>query len=123
MVEALHDAQLREHGGATGVRDEGLLESALARPRNKHAYGEGDVHVLAASYAFGIAKNHGFVDGNKRTAFVACAVFLRLNGRSIEAPEPAVVDVMNRLAAGKMTESAFAEWLRENSHPLSRDSR
>ena len=119
LVEALHDAQLREHGGATGVRDEGLLESALARPMNKHAYGEGDVHVLAAAYAFGIAKNHAFVDGNKRTAFVVCAVFLRLNGRTVAASEPAVVDVMNRLAAGKMTESAFADWLKESSHPLS----
>ena len=72
--------------------------------------------------AFGIAKNHAFVDGNKRTAFVACAVFLRLNGRAIRAPEPAVVDMMNSLAAGKVTESAFADWLTANSHKLSEDA-
>jgi len=84
----------------------------MNRPRNKHANGEVDLSVLAAAFAFGIAKNHAFVDGNKRTAFVAAAVFLALNDVEIDAPEPEVVDVMNRLAAGKLSENAFADWLR-----------
>lgn len=117
-LDAIHDAQLREHGGSTGVRDEGLLDSAMNWPRNKHAYGEGDLSVLAAAYAFGIAKNHAFVDGNKRTAFVAAALFLRMNGLDLDAPEPEVVDVMNRLAAGKLTEDEFAEWVRAHVVPL-----
>ena len=111
VLEAIHDAQLREHGGSAGIRDEGLLDSAMNRPRNKHAYGEQDLSVLAAAYAFGIAKNHGFVDGNKRTAFVAAALFLAINGLELAAPEPEVVDVMNRLASGKLTEAAFAAWV------------
>ena len=112
VLEAIHDAQLREHGGSAGIRDEGLLDSALNRPRNKHAYGEQELSVLAAGYAFGIAKNHAFVDGNKRTAFVATALFLRMNGFDLDAPEPEVVDVMNRLASGKLSEAAFANWIR-----------
>ena len=111
VLDVIHDAQLREHGGSAGIRDEGLLDSALNRPRNKHAYGETDLSVLAAAYAFGIAKNHGFVDGNKRTAFVAAAIFLAVNGVDLVAPEPEVVDVMNRLASGKLTEVAFAAWV------------
>lgn len=115
ILDAIHDAQLREHGGSSGVRDEGLLDSALNRPRNKFAYGETDLSVLAAAYAFGIAKNHGYVDGNKRAAFTAAALFLAINDRELEAPEPEVVDVMNRLASGKLTEAAFADWLRQAS--------
>lgn len=111
LLEAIHDEQLREHGGSSGVRDEGLLESAMNRPRNKHAYGEDELGMLAAAYAFGIARNHAFVDGNKRTAFVAAALFRAMNGRDLQAPEPEVVDVMTRLAAGKITEAAFAAWI------------
>lgn len=112
VLDATHDAQLREHGGSGGIRDEGLLDSAMYRPRNKHVYGEQDLSVLAAAYAFGIARNHGFVDGNKRTAFVAAAVFLAVNGLDLAVPEPEVVDVMNRLASGKLTEAALAAWVR-----------
>lgn len=114
IVEAMHDAQIREHGGSPGIRDSGLLDSAINRPRNKWAYGEQDVAVLAAAYAFGIAKNHAFVDGNKRSALVVAGVFLEINGYEFVAPEPEVVDVMNRLASGKLTEAAFAEWVRQH---------
>ena len=115
QIEAIHQEQLREHGGSPGVRDEGLLQSAMNRARNKFVYGETDLAVLAAAYAFGIAKNHAFVDGNKRTAFQATYVFLGLNGLDLDAAEPEVVDVMNRLASGKLTEAAFADWLRQAS--------
>lgn len=118
QLEGIHEAQLREHGGSSGVRDEGLLDSGLNRGRNKFAYGETDLGVLAAAYAFGLAKNHGFVDGNKRTAFQAMYLFLGLNGYDVAASEPEVVDVMNRLASGKLTESAFAEWVRTHVAPL-----
>jgi len=111
QLDAIHQAQLSEHGGSSGVRDEGLLESALNRARNKFAYGESDLSVLAAAYAFGLAKNHGFIDGNKRTAFQAMYVFLGLNGHDLAVGEPEVVDVMNRLASGKLTEAAFAAWV------------
>jgi death-on-curing protein len=117
-LEAIHEAQLREHGGSSGVRDEGLIDSALNRPRNKFAYGEDDLSGLAAAYAFGIAKNHGFVDGNKRSALTTAAIFLILNGLELAAPEPEVVDVMNRLAAGRITESAFADWVRSRVLPI-----
>ena len=112
QLEAIHREQVREHGGSPGLRDERLLESAMSRARNKFAYGETDLAVQAAAYAFGIVKNHGFLDGNKRTAFMTLYLFLGLNGRDLDAPEPAVVDVMTRLASGRMTESAFATWLR-----------
>jgi death on curing protein len=114
LLDAMHDAQLREHGGSSGVRDEGLLESALNRPKNKFAYGETDLAVLAAAYALGIARNHGYVDGNKRAAFTAAALFLAINDLELDAPEPEVVDVVNRLAAGKLTEASFADWIREH---------
>lgn len=113
-LDAIHDAQVSEHGGSSGVRDDGLLQSALARPRNKWGYGETDVAVLAAAYAFGLAKNHGFVDANKRSAFQAAYVFLGLNGYELDAAEPAVVDVMNRVASSRMTEVALAAWIREH---------
>ena len=115
ILDAMHDAQLREHGGSGGVRDEGLLDSALNRPRNKFAYGETDLAVLAAAYAFGVAKNHGYVDGNKRAAFTAAALFLAMNDRELEAPEPEVVEIMNRLASGKLSEAAFAAWLGQHA--------
>ena len=117
MLDAIHEALLREHGGSSGVRDEGLLGSALARPRNKWHYGETDIAALAAAFAFGVAKNHGFLDGNKRTAFTAAALVLALNGLALDAPEVEVVDVVTRLAAGKLTEARLAEWIRDHVRP------
>jgi len=115
VVDAMHDAQLAEHGGASGVRDMGFLESALARPQNLHAYGETDPCRLAAAYAFGIARNDPFVGGNKRTAFLAAYVFLRVNGLDLTADEVSVTVSMMALAAGETTEPAFADWLRANT--------
>ena len=108
----LHDESLAQHGGASGIRDDGLLESALARPENLLAYGSPDIVELAASYAYGLAKNHPFVDGNKRAAFLAAGLFLALNGqRLVVAQAEAAVMVLD-LAAGEITEAAFADWLR-----------
>jgi death-on-curing protein len=109
---AVHEEQLAEHGGSPGVRDIGLLESALARPVNLAAYGKPDVAELAASYGFGIARNHPFVDGNKRTAFVSVELFLRLNGFRLSANDSACVLTMLAFAAGEMDEASFADWLR-----------
>jgi len=110
-VITFHDRQIARHGGAPGIRDLTLLEGACARPVNRAAYGEGDLHTLAAAYAFGIAKAHAFVDGNKRTAFVTTLTFLRLNGLQMR-PEPADgVRMIEDLAAGGVTEAIFAEWL------------
>src|SRR4051812_38652813 len=113
MLDAMHEAQLREHGGAPGVRDEGLLESALARPRQKFAYADRpDLALLAASYAFGLARNHGYVDGNKRVAFMAAYVFLGLNDVELDPDEAEAAGTMERLAAGRLSEVALAEWIR-----------
>jgi death-on-curing protein len=117
LVLAVHDRQLAEHGGAAGVRDEGLLESALARARNLYAYGESDIATLAGAYAFGIARNHPFVDGNKRTAFVACELFLAANGRELIASDEECLAMMLSLAASEIGEAEFAAWLRENVQP------
>lgn len=114
LVLAIHNRQLAEHGGAPGVRDEGLLESALARPRNAFAYGESDAAALAGAYVFGIARNHAFVDGNKRTAFVACELFLAANGYELVAPDEECLAMMLSLADGEIGEAEFAAWLREN---------
>jgi len=114
VVLAVHEEQLAEHGGSPGVRDMGLLESALARPMNLAAYGEPDVAELAASYGFGIARNHPFVDGNKRTAFVSVELFLRLNGYRLSADDSACVLTMLAVAAGEMDEANFADWLRRH---------
>lgn len=108
---ALHDLIVHEHGGLAGVRDEGLLDSALNRPRNLHAYGAPDLFALAASYASGIVRNHPFLDGNKRTAFACACVFLEDNGRAVELAEVEVVEQMVGLAAGTVTEHRFARWL------------
>ena len=108
----LHDESLTEHGGAAGLRDEGLLESALARPVNLAAYGEPDYADLAAAYASGLAKNHPFVDGNKRAAFLAVGLFLALNGYRLAADEAEATLTMLALAAGEIKEKAFAQWLR-----------
>jgi death on curing protein len=116
LILAIHDEQLAEHGGGTGVRDGGLLESALARPQNRLAYdAKADLPTLAAAYAFGLARNHPFVDGNKRTAFVAAELFLDLNGMTVTASDQDCVLTMVRLAAGEMEEDDFAGWLRANS--------
>lgn len=114
---AIHDAQLADHGGGTGIGDETLLQSAMARPENLFAYGSPDTASLAASYAFGIAKNHPFVDGNKRTAFVICELFLRLNGYVLTASDIDCVKTFLALAAGDLTEDELAAWIRDRSQP------
>ena len=112
VIPAVHEEQLSEHGGALGLRDAGLLESALARPMQLAAYGEPDAAALAAAYGFGLARNHAFVDGNKRTAFVAVELFLSLNGHELSADDADCVLTMLRLAAGELAESEFAAWIR-----------
>lgn len=113
VVLALHDEQLTEHGGAPGLRDFGLLQSALARPENLAAYGEPDAAALAAAYAFGLARNHPFADGNKRTAAVTSLLFLALNGREFVITEPELVVMVLALAAGELEEDEVAAWLRD----------
>ncbi len=115
LALAIHDEQLGEHGGAEGVRDQGLLESALARPRNGWAYGVTDICALAASVCHGIARNHPFIDGNKRTAYVAAETFLVLNGLQLTSSDAESVAAMLDLAAGEMTEEEFAAWLRDHT--------
>ena len=117
VVWAVHEAQLAEHGGSAGVRDAGLLASALARPLNLVAYGEPDAAALAAAYGFGIARNHPFIDGNKRTAFVCTELFLVLNGASLTADDADCVATMLALAAGDLAEADFAAWLRSHTAP------
>jgi death on curing protein len=114
VVIAIHEAQLAEHGGASGIRDINLLESALARPLNLDGYGQPDIADLAASYACGIAGNHPFVDGNKRTAFVVAEVFLELNGSELKADDAACVETMLKVAAGDMDQETMATWIRAN---------
>jgi len=109
---AVHDRQLAEHGGPCGVRDPSALASALARPFNRWAYDEGDFAQLAAAFAFGIARNHPFVDGNKRTAWVAARLFLRRNGRKLAFDEGEAVAFMRALAAGELSEEELAAWFR-----------
>jgi len=114
VVLAIHKAQVAEHGGDAGVRDIGLLESALARPRNIHAYEDGaDIARIAAAYGFGIAKNHPFVDGNKRTALVATRTFLLLNGFSLDATQWDKYLTFLALAEGNLSEVELAAWIRE----------
>jgi death-on-curing protein len=114
QIVAIHSRQLRRFGGAPGLRDEGMLRSALERSANKWHYEQADLPVLAAAYAFGLAKNHAFVDGNKRIAFMAMMVFLRKNGITF-APEPAVATKMFfALAAGEVSEDSLARWIRDN---------
>lgn len=109
---AVHDRQLAEHGGPAGVKDLGLLESALARPINKHAYGEDDPCALAAAYAFGVARNHPFVDGNKRTAWVLARLFLALNAVEVSFGKQEAIEMMLALAAGEIGEDQVAAWFR-----------
>jgi death-on-curing protein len=112
-----HDEQLAEHGGASGIRDIGLFESALARPQNLAAYGEPDAAALAASYAYGIAKNHAFVDGNKRTALVALEYFLALNGIELAVDDSQCVLVILSIASGAFSEDELAGWIRQHLRP------
>jgi death on curing protein len=114
FVGVIHDQQIARFGGGSGVRDQGLLLSALARPENLAAYGDPDVAALAASYAYGIARNHPFVDGNKRTALVTAAVFLLENGHELVASEADAVVTILALAAGEFDEEALAAWIRAN---------
>jgi death-on-curing protein len=114
IVLDVHAEQLALFGGAEGVRDLGLLESALARPLNKFAYGETDLAALAAAYAFGIARNHPFVDGNKRAAFASIIVFLGLNEIDFDVPPEAATAIILSLAAGEVSEESLARWIRDN---------
>jgi death-on-curing protein len=112
VVIAVHDRQLAEHGGPSGLRDAGALASALARPVNQWHYGADDPCALAAAYAFGIARNHPFTDGNKRTAWVAARLFLRLNGHALRFLEREAVATILALAGGELSEDELADWLR-----------
>ena len=113
LAYAIHDRQLAEHGGPDGVRDPGAVESALARPRNLAAYGTPDAADLAAAYAFGLARNHGFVDGNKRTAWVVARLFLADNGYRLRFDPVEAVKTVEALAAGSLSESQLAAWFRD----------
>jgi death-on-curing protein len=117
VVLAVHDRLLHEHGGSAGLRDEALLDSALARPQNILAYGKPSIFELAAAYTYGIIKNHPFVDGNKRAGFMAAFLFLGINRIEINAEESDVVLRTLAAAANEMTEAAYAEWLEANTAP------
>jgi death-on-curing protein len=117
VMMAVHEEQLAEHGGASGIRDEGMFDSVLNRTPNSPAYGDPDVAALAAAYGFGLARNHPFVNGNKRTAFVAVELFLWLNGQELVADDASCVLTMLALAAGDLSEDAFADWLRAHTQP------
>jgi death-on-curing protein len=114
---AIHDEQLAEHGGAAGVRDQGAFEPAMARPVNLAAYGDPDAAALAAAYAFGLARNHAFVDGNKRTAYVVAEIFLDLNGIRLTSSDADSILTFVALAAGDIDEDALATWFRANTAP------
>jgi death-on-curing protein len=120
FVEALHAEQLRLHGGAAGVRDEGMLESALARPLQKEAYGAPDICELAAAYLFGIVKNHPFVDGNKRTGLAAADTFLYFNGLDMEAEQEDLIQFVTMVAAGEIGEDGAAAFFRDHTEPLAK---
>lgn len=111
---AIHDRQLAEHGGGTGLRDSGMLESALGRPINRWAYGEEDPAALAAAYAFGVARNHPFVDGNKRTAWVLARLFLALNGLTLRFAADDAIRTMLALAGGELSEEELTDWFRQH---------
>ena len=117
VIVAVHDMQLAEHGGLPGTRDAGLLDSALGRPQHLAAYGEPDIAALAAAYGWGIARNHPFIDGNKRTAFVAIELFLQLNGGALHASDADCVLTMLSVAAGDLPEDTLADWLHRHAAP------
>ncbi|MGX4769475.1 type II toxin-antitoxin system death-on-curing family toxin [Bradyrhizobium guangdongense] len=114
MIIAVHDEQLAIHGGASGLRDEGMLDSALDRPKNKWSYEAADLPELAAAYAFGIARNHPFVDGNKRTSLLALYTFLGVNGIDFVVPEAEAAAIILSLAAGEVSEPNLVRWIRDN---------
>ncbi len=114
----LHDMGIAQFGGAQGLRDEGMLDSALSRPENLAHYGAPDVAELAAAYGYGLVKNHAFIDGNKRVAFLAVGLFLRLNGYRLTASQVDATTTVLKLAASEMSETDFAVWIRNNSQPL-----
>ncbi|MGV3627760.1 MAG: type II toxin-antitoxin system death-on-curing family toxin [Betaproteobacteria bacterium] len=114
VVHAIHKMLIAEHGGLPGIRDQGLLDSALARPRQQAAYKKNNsIFQLAAAYSYGLARNHPFADGNKRIALTVAAVFLEINGHSLNAPEAEAALIYQQLADGTLTEQALAEWIRE----------
>lgn len=115
VVLAIHEQQIAEHGGSLGIRDLGLIESALGRPKNLLLYSDPDIFDLAAAYGFGIAQNHGFIDGNKRTAYVVTRLFLVLNGQDIDAPSVEKVIIFEKVGKGEIDQSALAAWLRSHS--------
>ena len=114
MIVAIHDEQLATHGGPGGVRDIGALESALDRPRNKWAYEQAELAELAAAYAFGLARNHPFIDGNKRTSLLALYTFLGINGVDFVVPEAEAAAIILSLAAGEVSEESLTRWIRDN---------
>jgi death-on-curing protein len=118
LVEVIHDQLIAEHGGSHGLRDHGLLESALARAPNLHGYGTPTLPELAAAYAAGLCRNHPFIDGNKRIALAAADVFLQLNGRELAAPEAEAVVMTLELASGQCGEAEFAAWIKQNERRL-----
>lgn len=115
VVIAIHERVLADYGGQSGIREPGLLESALARPKQIMAYDKPDIAALAAAYAGGIIRNHPFVDGNKRVGFMAAYLFLASNGRLLSATEASATQIVVELAAGTLTEDQFAQWIRENT--------
>ena len=117
-IVIIHDRQIARHGGAPGIRDLGLLEAAAARPRNRQVYAAPHLAEIAAAYAFGIAKAHAFIDGNKRTAFVTAATFLRLNRQAVRTDPFDGVRAMEALASGEISEGAFASWLAALMMPI-----
>lgn len=117
VILAYHDFLLAQHGGASGLRDETMFDSAISRPVNLWSYGRPNYFELAAAYAFGLVKNHPFVDGNKRIGYAVAVLFLEVNGHRFHAPEPDAVLRTLALAAGEMTEPAFAAWLQANTTP------
>jgi death-on-curing protein len=120
VLLAIHEEQLAEHGGAAGMRDQGLFESALSRAQNLAAYDRPDAADLAAAYGFGMARNHPFIDGNKRTAFVALELFLDLNGFELAADDADCVITMLAVAAGELSDARFATWIRANTRAAPR---
>jgi death-on-curing protein len=122
IVDYIHDDQIAEHGGVAGTADDALLESALARPISRFEYERADLADLGAAYAFGIAKNHPFRDGNKRTALAACLTFLALNEFDVATTRAELLDMVLALATDRMTEAGFAAWLRQVMTPLEEDA-
>lgn len=114
IIEAIHDEQLAIHGGASGLRDEGMLESALDRPRNKWSYEQAGLPELAAAYAYGMARNRPFIDGNKRTSLLALYTFIGINGIDFDVPEAEAATIILSLAAGEVSEESLARWIRDN---------